>query len=396
MRELSKKGLRLLLREGPPTLSDGAGFTEAQAREARRFHQSLPDYRETALVPLRGAAARYGVKGIYVKDESSRFGLKAFKGLGGSWAMFRILCERLGLDYRKTDFSDFQSPALREKIAGTVFATATDGNHGKGVSWAARLFGCEARVYMPAGSAEARRRAIEQAGSATALITPFNYDGTVDFARREAESRGWVLLQDTAWPGYEQIPRWIVEGYLTMAAEAARQLGGEKPTHVFLQAGVGAMAGGVLAYLWDFLHDDPPLFLIAEPEEAACVRLSVKAGDGAAHTVEGDPCTIMAGLNCGTPCSVVWPILRDGPTAWCACEDALAEEGMRAYARPEPGDERIVSGESGAVTYGLLRRVLRQERLRAALGLGKESVILLINTEGDTDPENYRRILERE
>lgn len=368
-------------------------FSAFAAEQARRFHKTIPGYRETPLVSLSCAAGEYGIDSIFVKDESQRFGLKAFKGLGGSYAMFRILCERLGLDPGAADYDTFREAEVRRRCSGVEFVTATDGNHGKGVSWAAKLFGCKAHVYMPKGSVEARRRAIEEAGSAVAEITELNYDMTVEYAALAADRHGWELIQDTAWEGYEKCPRWIIDGYLTLAAEATEQMGEKKPTHIFLQAGVGAMAGGIEAYFMNKYREEPPLVAIAEPTDVACIYKSVLAGDGKAHSIEGNPQTIMAGLNCGTPCAAVWPILRDCSAYFCACEDSVTEEGMRAYARPLGSDKAIVSGESGAVTYGLLLEILKSDSLREQFKIDEKSVILLINTEGDTDPVNYRKVL---
>ena len=368
-------------------------FTQAAARNAQRFHRSLPGYRETPLVSLSCAAQHYGVDSILVKDESRRFGLKSFKGLGGSYSMFRIMCERLSLDPMKADYTTFLDERIRQECGRIEFATATDGNHGKGVSWAARLFGCRAHVYMPKGSVEARRRAIEDAGSASAEILDRNYDGAVEYAAGLAEENGWILIQDTAWEGYEKIPAWIVEGYLTMVSEMESQLQEKVPTHVFLQAGVGAMAGGVENCLISLFSGKKPSIAIAEPTEAACIYQSVLQGDGEMHSIGGNPVTIMAGLNCGTPCRVVWPYLRDYTSCFCACEDSVTEAGMRAYASPFGTDQKIISGESGAVTWGLLLSVLQSDALRRLFGIRPDSVILLINTEGDTDPEGYRRIV---
>jgi len=391
--EYRTKEIRMLegTRRGNPRAC--AAFGEREARDTRRFHQSIPAYAPSRLVALDCLARRCGVKGIYVKDESTRFGLKAFKGLGGSYAMFRILCDRFGLDPATADLRDFQKAEIRRRCAAIRFVTATDGNHGKGVSWAARLFGCEANVYLPAGTVEARRKAIEEAGNAKAEITAFSYDRTVAYAAKQAEENGWILIQDTSWDGYEQYPKWIIDGYLTLGAEAVEQLGGEAPTHVFLQAGVGAMAGGILAYLHNRYPQAPPIAVIAEPTQAACIYESVRIGDGEPHTVRDDGSTIMAGLNCQTPCGVIWPILRDCAAFFCACEDSVAERGMRAYANPIGDDEPIVSGESGSVTLGLLLGILERDDLKNLLRLGKDSVILLLNTEGDTDPEGYRRVV---
>ena len=385
MRMTETDKIRLLLQETVPTaLSSSWG--EAAAGAALAFHRTLPAYAETALVPLSALARSLDLGGIYVKDESTRFGLNAFKGLGGSFAIHTIL-EKTG--------PKGVSPRTASSRALPEFVTATDGNHGKGVAWAAALFGSKAHVYMPRGSAEARRQAILDAGAAEAVITDLNYDDTVAFAARQAQEHDWILVQDTSWDGYEEIPARIVQGYLTLAAEAAAVLDaqGTPPTHVFLQAGVGAMAGGVAAYLRQ--HYGPSLKVVTvEPEEAACLFTSWQAGDGLPHTVGGHPQTIMAGLNCGTPCGVTWPVLRDQCFGMAAVSDDLTRAGMRRYAHPLGDDRPVVSGESGAVTLGFLTAAASDPVLRRALGLDASSRILLISTEGDTDPEMYRRIVD--
>ena len=378
------------------TVSSGSfhlPFSVKDAKNVLRFHQSLPDYRETPLLSLQCAASHHRVHSILIKDESSRFGLKAFKGLGGSYCMFRILCEKLGLDENTADYSSFRGEEIRKACRRFTFITATDGNHGKGVSWAAKLFGCKAYVFMPKGTVEARREAVEDAGSAAAEITDLNYDQTVQYAASLAEKNGWVLIQDTSWEGYEKVPGWIIDGYLTIAEEIVSQMNGILPTHLFLQAGVGSLAGGIESYFMDLCGNHRPLVTVVEPTAAACIYQSVLLNDGKAHSIEGSPETIMAGLNCGTPCSLVWPVLRDCSARFCACDDAVTELGMRAYARPMGTDPAVVSGESGAVTYGLLLSVLRSGTLRELFRIRPDSVILLISTEGDTDPAGYRRAI---
>ena len=304
------------------------------------------------------------------------------------------LCEKLGLDESSSDYTTFLREEIRQACSQIEFVTATDGNHGKGVSWAAKLFGCKAHVFMPKGTVEARRKAIEEAGSAVAEITDWNYDLTVQHAAALAEKNGWILIQDTAWDGYETYPEWIIDGYLTMAAETITQMNGDLPTQIFLQAGVGAMAGGIEAFFMNLADDFLPLVTIVEPDEAACIYQSVLAGDGEMHPLAGDPVTIMAGLNCGTPCKVVWPVLRDCSSCFCACKDSVTEQGMRAYANPVGSDPAVVSGESGAVTYGLILSILQSDELRRLFHIDENSVILLISTEGDTDPDGYRRVVE--
>ena len=392
MKELKLKNATLLTDTGAKA-APGSQFDKKAAENALRFHRTLPGYAMTELVSLDGAAKELGVKKVLVKDESPRFGLNAFKGLGGSYAVFRILCDRFGLDPEKAVFGDFTSDEMKAKCSGITFVTATDGNHGKGVAWAAKLFGCSSHVYMPVGSVEERRQAIEDAGAESVIITDLNYDKAVDLADRMAHENGWILVQDTAWEGYEDIPTWIVDGYLTMAAEIYEQLDGLVPTHVFLQAGVGAMAGGVLGYLSNVFADKEPVFTIVEPSTVNCLYISAATGDGKSHSIEGDPVTIMAGLNCGTPCAITWPVIRDRAEFYCACDDVVTENAMRALAHPAGNDRVIVAGESGAAGCGAFLEIMKDGDAKAALGIDADSVILCISSEGDTDKENYQRIV---
>lgn len=374
-------------------------FLRAEATQsAWRFHHTMSVYAPTPLIRLKGLAKQLGVKEIFVKDESKRFGLSAFKGLGGSYALARTIARELDLP-ENIKFSDLQRPENREKVRKMVFVTATDGNHGRGVAWAARLLGGTAHIYLPVGSAPVRAQAILEAGAAEARILALEYDDVVRYAANMAKEKGWHLIQDTSWPGYEEVPTWIVQGYTTMAREAAEQMEQAEvhgPTHVFLQAGVGAMAGGVLGCLADRYAHQTPCFAIVEPEAIPCIYASAKVGDGKSHPVPPRGQTIMAGLNCGEPCTITWPVLRDLSSWYFSCPDAVSEEGMRLLGRPMTGDFPVVSGESGGVTAGLLERLMTQpglENLRQRMGLNEESVVLLFSTEGDTDPAHYRQVL---
>ena len=371
-------------------------FSHAGAGAARAFHEQLEGYSKTPLVSLPRLSEKWNVGGIYVKDESKRFALNAFKGLGGSYAMFRIICERLGLDPARTGLKALTDGPYRESISQLEFVTCTDGNHGRGVSWAAGLFGCRAHVFMPYGSREVRAEAIRRAGPAEVIITDLSYDDAVKHALEMSREHGWILLQDTAWDGYERIPAWVIQGYLTMASEVSEELDRlqVQPTHLFLQAGVGAMAGGILSYFANRRGKDKPIAAIVEPEAADCIYRSAKAGT--VCSVEGAPETIMAGLNCGTPCRLTWPVLRDYAEFYLSGPDEMAADGMRTYAAGFEGDPKIISGESGAAAMGAVRRLLEEPdfaEVKAAMGLDETSVLLLINTEGDTDPENYRSIV---
>ncbi len=369
-----------------------------------RFHKSIPFYRPTPLVSLENLSKQLGVGGIYVKNESKRFeefGLNAFKGMGGIFAVGQVICRQLGLDPETTTYEMLNSPEIREKTKDMVFITTTDGNHGRGVAWAAHQYGCKSYVYMPKGSAQSRVDAIKRVGAEDCIVTEMNYDDTVKLTAKLAKENGWHLVQDTAWEGYEEIPQLIVQGYTTLGHEAVEQMeaiGAGEPTHVFLQAGVGSLAGSLIGY-YAHLLKNRPRFIIVEPTMVACFYNSAKVGDGAPHGVESAENTIMAGLNCGEPSIGVWPVIRDLATDYLACDDDLTEDGMRLYANPVEGDEAIVSGESAAVGLGLVNRIMSEPELaeiRKALGFDENSRILLISTEGATDPVGYERVVGKQ
>ena len=370
-----------------------------EAEKARRFHSGLPGYAPTPLVSLDGLAHSLGVSKIWIKDESKRFGLNAFKALGGSYAMARCLSEKLGKPLEEMSFEELCAPAARRALGDITFVTATDGNHGRGVAWAARELGCRAVVYLPKGSAQERLDNILALG-AQAEITDLNYDDAVRLATRKSEESGWVLIQDTAWPGYEQIPAWIMEGYTALAGEIFDQLaeaGEEPPTHLFLQAGVGSFAGAVLGSVRNRWGKNCPVTCIVEPDQADCLYRTAKAADGQLHPVTGDMNSMMAGLCCGEPCTLAWDVLGPCADAFLSCSDDYAALGMRLLGQPRGSDPVIVSGESGAVGVGALAGILHEEELHDlcwTLGLGERSRVLCISTEGDTDRANYQKILQ--
>jgi len=377
------------------TKSEVYPFSFACTEYVRRLHKSVPGFSATPLVSLGDYASRKGISAMFVKDESTRFGLKAFKPLGSVWAMFRTICETLDIDYRLTTFQQLGDEPYRSEIRKMTFVTTTDGNHGKGVSWASRLFGCRCYVYMPRGTVEVRAQAIRKAGNAHVEITDMLYDDCVKYTYDLARRNGWYLLQDTTMPTYTEKPLWIMQGYTTMVFEALSQMaeaGYKRPTHVFLQAGVGSMAGAVIASLKSVFPNAMPSVTIVEPTEVACFYESVKANDGKAHKATGNNTTIMAGLNCGFPCSLAWDFVRDYAGYALRCSDEMTCRGMKMLRR-EAG---IVSGESGGVTSGLVDALLSEmkyKEIREEIGLGDESVVLVFNTEGDTDPEGYLRVV---
>ena len=363
--------------------------------KAQAFHRSFPQYSLTPLAKLPGMAGRLGLGGLWVKDESYRFGLNAFKVLGGSFAMGRYIAQELGWDVSQVDYAYLTGNKLKEEFGQATFFTATDGNHGRGVAWAANKLGQKAVVHMPKGSAKSRFDNIAKEGAAV-TIEEVNYDDCVRMAAAEAaQTEHGVIVQDTAWEGYEEIPAWIMQGYGTMAGEAAEQLG-ERPTHVFVQAGVGSLAGAVVGYFANLYPDNPPKFIVMEAQIADCLYQGAKAGDGAPRMVGGDLKTIMAGLACGEPNTISWDILRNHVDAFLSCPDWVSAKGMRMLAAPVKGDPAVTSGESGAVGMGVISTLMTDngyQELREALELGPDSKVLMFSTEGDTDPEKYQEIV---
>ena len=306
--------------------------------KARFFHSSFPQYSITPLAQLEGMAKYLGLGGVYVKDESYRFGLNAFKVLGGSFAMAKYIAKEMGRDVSEMTYDYLTSEAFRKEFGQATFFTATDGNHGRGVAWAANKLGQKAVVHMPKGSAKSRFDNIAKEG-AKVTIEEVNYDDCVRMAAAEAEqTEHGVIVQDTAWDGYEEIPSWIMQGYGTMANEAAdqlRQCGVNRPTHVFVQAGVGSLAGAVVGYFTNLFPNDPPKFVVMEARAADCLYQGALANDGKPRIVTGDLQTIMAGLACGEPNTISWDILRNHVSAFISCPDWLPRLGERqgyAYA----------------------------------------------------------------
>ena len=354
-----------------------------EVAKARDFHRSFPQYSETPLAELKGMSEYLGLTDFFVKDESYRFGLNAFKVLGGSYAMGRYIAEQLGRDIADVDYSYLTSDKLKDEFGTTTFYTATDGNHGRGVAWAANKLGQHSVVHMPKGSSQIRLENIRKE-NADATIEEVNYDECVRIANAEAEAdKNGVMVQDTAWEGYEKIPTWIMQGYGTMAMEAAEQLkaaGVDRPTHIFVQAGVGSLAGAVQGFFANLYPDNCPTTVIVEASEAACLYKSAAGEDGKIRFVDGDMQTIMAGLACGEPNTISWDILKNHVTTFIAADDPITVRGMRMLAAPLKGDAPIVSGESGAVPFGTLATIMLSDEckdLRAELGLDDHSQVLV-------------------
>ena len=368
-----------------------------QMEKAISFHRSFPQYTVTPLTRLSGLADYLGLKRLYVKDESYRFGLNAFKVLGGSYAIARCIADELGKDVSEVPYEVLTSDKLREEFGQATFFTATDGNHGRGVAWAANKLGQKCVVRMPKGTTQTRLENIAKE-NATVTIEELNYDDCVRMAAKEAaETTRGIMVQDTAWEGYEKIPTWIMQGYGTLAMEADKQLeeDGCRPTHIFIQAGVGSLAGGVIGYFSNRFKENPPIMVVAEANAADCLYRSAMQGDGNRVDVTGDMLTIMAGLACGEANTVSWDILRNHASAFVSCPDWVSANGTRIYGSPLRGDKQVISGESGSVTMGLLHAIMTRPEykdLKEALKLDENSEVLLVSTEGDTDPDRYHEI----
>lgn len=354
--------------------------------DAGSLHRSLPGYAPTPLHPLPGAAHRLGLGGLWLKDESDRLGLPAYKVLGAVWATWRVLQRR----YRLGAWQSLES--LRETLARHPklrLVTATDGNHGRGVARTARWLGCAAEVYVPRGTVASRIEGIRSEGA-----TVVEVDGTYDAAVARADAvqgEGVLQIQDHGFPGYEEIPQWVAEGYETIFAEVDEQwaaMAGPPPDVVIVQVGVGTLASAVLRHYRHPGYLRPPVILGVEARGIPCLLRSLEAGapvmlEATAHS------SIMAGLNCGTPSSAAWPMLRDGLDGVVAVSDDRARAAMRELAAAG-----IVSGESGAAGFAGLCELMECHRAAAErLGISRASRVLLISTEGATDPVAYAEIV---
>lgn len=370
-------------------------MSKEEVTKARNFHRTFPQYQETPLRSLKQMASYLGLGTVAVKDESFRYGLNSFKALGGAYAMGRFLADEVGRDISELSYSVLTDEHFLKTLAPCTFFSATDGNHGRGVAWTARMLHQRCVILMPKGTAKSRFDNIRALG-AEVTIEDLNYDECVRKAARLAEETPHsVIVQDTSWSGYFDIPSWIMQGYGVMADEAAEQLG-TRPTHVFVQAGVGCMAGAVTGYFSALYPDNPPKIIVVEPHAADCMYRSNEKGDGSRVIVEGDLDSCMAGLACGEPCEIGWDLFRNHATGFISGEDRMTLRGMRMLAGCFRDDPHITSGESGAATFGALATIMMEDcysDIRKELRLGPDSTVLCFSTEGATDPVHYKQVV---
>ncbi|MGF9762212.1 diaminopropionate ammonia-lyase [Microvirga sp. 0TCS3.31] len=371
-----------------PIDADTLGMEAAE--EVERYLTYRDNHVPTPLHSLPAFAAELGVAAIYVKDEGFRLGLGSFKALGGSYAVIRLVLEeasrRLG---RPVDVAELHTPGIRSVASGMTVACATDGNHGRSVAQGAQLVGARAAIFVHSGVSDERVAAIARYG-AQMIRVEGTYDNSVAEAARVAAEKGWIVVSDTSWPGYERIPGLVTQGYTAMVREALRQLP-KPPTHVFVQAGVGGVAAAVAGHLALALGGQQPTFIVVDPARAACLFETARAG----HPVKiehGEP-TVMAMLECYEPSRVAWRVLSRVADAFMTVDEEDAVAVMNRLARPTGGDPAIVAGESGGAGLAGLMRATTDPEIRMALNLNEASRVFVINTEGATDPERYAELV---
>lgn len=353
-----------------------------------------PGYAKTPLISLNGLASQASIQSIHYKHEASRFGLGSFKALGGAYAVSRLLIREIekqtGLN--GVGVNDLLSRKYEAITSQVEVTCATDGNHGRSVAWGAERFGCLCTIYIHATVSEARADAIAAFG-ARVVRTDGNYDDSVRQAAEDAAEHGRFVVSDTSYPGYMDVPKDVMQGYAVMADEALEQLNGTLPTHVFLQGGVGGLAAAVVAHLWETLGENRPTFIVVEPDKAACLFESAKAG--APVSVKGDLDTIMAGLACGEVSLLAWEILKPGVAHFLTIDDQAALDTMCLLASGTYGQQPIAAGESAVAGLAGLIGALENPALREQLQLNADSCVLLFGSEGATDAQLYKKIVGR-
>ncbi|MDA0229363.1 MAG: diaminopropionate ammonia-lyase [Proteobacteria bacterium] len=358
-----------------------------------------PGYAPTPLLRLNGLASALGLGTLHYKDEGQRFGLKSFKALGGAYAVLKVLRRELAeRNIRIAGVTELLSADHQSVTSGITVCCATDGNHGRSVAWAAQMFGCGSVVYLHEGVSEGRANEIAAYGARIRRVSG-SYDDSVEVAATEASEQGWFVVSDTSWEGYEEVPAWVMQGYMVMAEEIAGQWPGgleshdSVPSHLFIQGGVGGLAAGVAGQFWRLLGAARPRTVVVEPERADCIARTMRAGEPT--MVPGDVETFMACLAGANISPLAWQILRDCADEALIVPDIAAEETMRILAVGVGGDRPIVAGESGCAATAALISACGNDTMRKTLGLDESSRVLVIGSEGATDPEIYRQVVGR-
>ena len=359
-----------------------------KAEHAFETITSWPNYQASDLHLLESMAKEANIAQIYYKDESTRFGLKSFKALGGAYAVTRFLQEHLSLlNGKEPSMSDLLSGHYKEQLKDVVVSCATDGNHGRSVAWGAQMFGCQCIIYIHRDVSVGRQSAMEAYAAKVIRITG-NYDESVRQTAVDAKKYDRAIISDTSYEGYTKVPANVALGYTVMLSETVTQLNGQIPTHVFIQAGVGGLAAAVCGYFWDLWGDKRPRFVVVEPEAANCLQESAKAGE--LQVVEGDLDTLMAGLACGEVSHIAWEILDKGADDFITLSEDAVAPCMRALEQHTPS---IEAGESAVAGLAACIVGAQNAKWRLALGLDEQSKVLVLGTEGATDPELYQELV---
>jgi len=375
--------------------SERAILSRAAFADAYAEISAWPGYAPTPLRSLKGLAQAAGIDRLWYKDESARFALGSFKALGGAYAVLRLLAREVSARAPGVPVSalDLVVGRYGKITRALTVTTATDGNHGRSVAWGAQVFGCRCVIYVPAKCSIGRQRAIEEYGAKVVRVDG-TYDDAVRQAAADAAAQGWFVVSDTSYTGYMDIPRDVMQGYAVMVEEAISQLpASERPTHVFVQGGVGALPAAVCGHLWETWGRQRPRFVVVEPHRADCLFRSAAAGRPTA--AEGELETVMAGLACGEPSLLAWAILERGADDFLTIDDEAAVATMRLLAEGTGGDRPLVAGESGVAGLAALLSAAGDPETRAALGLAPDARVLVFGTEGATDPQVYEELVGR-
>lgn len=359
--------------------------------EARTEITQWQGYAATPLVSLAALAALIGVGEIHYKDEGPRFGLGSFKALGAAYAAQRVLQQEI---IRRTgqevSLADIRTGKYQSDCAEITLISATDGNHGRSLAWGCQRFGAPCRIYIHAEVSEGREQAMLDLG-AEVIRVDGDYDASLALTKKEAGDNGWFIVSDTSWPGYSEPPRDVMAGYGVMTREICDALD-RAPSHVFLQGGVGGLAAGVVSEFRQYWGDDAPRVIVVEPELAPCLFESAKAGGMTNVAVTSE--TIMAGLSCGEPSELAWEILAEEAQDFLTIPDSIIAPIVRLLARPEEGDPAIDAGESGVAGLAALIAARHDKDLSDKLGLNAKARVLLIGSEGVTDPAIFAMIMD--
>ena len=336
-------------------------------------------------------AADLGIGAILYKHEGPRFGLGSFKALGGASAAQKLLSRELSRQTgTEVSLEAVRSGTRASEAAGITLASATDGNHGRSLAWGCNRFGSACRIYIHANVSPGRERAMREFGAEITRISG-DYDESVARCRQDAEANGWFVVSDTSWPGYTEIPRDVMAGYGVMIREVYEQAV-SPPTHVFVQGGVGGLAAASAAALRQLWGADSPRVIVVEPSLAACLFESARLGGVTNVEIEAE--TIMAGLSCGEPSPLAWEVIGSEVSDFLIIDDQIVPPAVRRLARPAAGDPVIEAGESGVAGLAALIEAAESAELRTKLGLNAGSRVLLIGSEGITDPDIFARIMD--